>query len=243
MKAMIFAAGMGKRLGMITETIPKPLVDINGKTLLHHAVEKCSSFGFNDIIINVHHFAEMVEAEIEHLKKIGFMISVSDERGMLLETGGGLFKARGFFDDKPFLLYNADIISDMDLSALYNYHLENNRLATLATLAVRHRPGNRFYLINNSGRICGWRNRATGEEILTVPSDKELSEIAFSSMQIVEPEIFNYMSEGVYTMTDLYLRLSSKHNIFTFLDDSGYWENVGTPESLESARNHFRNIR
>jgi NDP-sugar pyrophosphorylase family protein len=238
MKAMIFAAGLGKRLGKITETIPKPLVDINGKTLLHHAVEKCSSSGFNDIIINVHHFADMVEAEIGHLKKLGYRITVSDERGMLLETGGGLFKARAFFDDKPFLIYNADIISDLDLSALYQYHLEKKGLATLA---VRHRPGNRFYLIDNSGRICGWRNNATGEEILKRSNSEELSEIAFSSMHIVEPEIFNYMNEGVYTMTDLYLRLSSEHNIFTFLDDTGYWENVGTPESLESARNHFRN--
>jgi N-acetyl-alpha-D-muramate 1-phosphate uridylyltransferase len=238
MKAMIFAAGLGKRLGKITETLPKVLVDINGKTLLHHAVEKCSAFGFNDIVINVHHFAEMVEAEIEHLRKIGFNISVSDERGMLLETGGGLYKARDFFDKKPFLIYNADIISDLDLSVLYQFHLGKKGIAALA---VRHRSGNRFYLIDTSGRICGWRNRATGEEILTRGNSTELSEIAFSSMHIVEPEIFGYMNEGIYTMTDLYLRLSSEHNIFTFLDDSGFWENVGTPESLESARNHFRN--
>ena len=238
MKAMIFAAGLGKRLGKITETIPKALVDINGKTALHHAVEKCCNYGFNDIIINVHHFAELVEAEIKHLKKLGFRLSVSDERDILLETGGGLFKAKAFFDKTPFLIYNVDIISDLDLSALYQYHLEKKGLATLA---VRHRPGNRFYLIDNSGRICGWRNRATGEEILTVVSGKDLSEIAFSSMHIVEPEIFNYMHQGVYTMTDLYLRLSSDHSIFTSIDDSGYWGDIGTPESLEYARNHFRN--
>ena len=238
MKAMIFAAGLGKRLGKITETIPKALVDINGKTALHHAVEKCCNYGFNDIVINVHHFAELVEAEIKHLKKLGFRLSVSDERDILLETGGGLFKAKAFFDKTPFLIYNVDIISDLDLSALYQYHLEKKGLATLA---VRHRPGNRFYLIDNSGRICGWRNRATGEEILTTASGKDLSEIAFSSMHIVEPEIFNYMREGVYTMTDLYLRLSSDHSIFTSIDDSGYWGDIGTPESLEYARNHFRN--
>jgi N-acetyl-alpha-D-muramate 1-phosphate uridylyltransferase len=238
MKAMIFAAGLGKRLGKMTETIPKALIDINGKTALHLAVEKCCYYGFDDIIINVHHFAEMVEAEINHLKKLGFRLSVSDERDMLLETGGGLFKARAFFDKAPFLIYNVDIISDLDLSALYQYHLEKKGLATLA---VRHRPGNRFYLIDSSGRICGWRNRATGEEILTVTSGKDLSEIAFSSMHILEPEIFSYMNEGVYTMTDLYLRLSSEHNIFTYLDDSGYWGDIGTPESLESARKHFRN--
>src|SRR5665648_1161539 len=122
MKAMIMAAGKGTRLGKITENIPKALVDINGKSVLQLAVEKCTASGFNDIIINVHHFAGMVEDEVERLNKSGYMITVSDERGMLLETGGGLHKARGFFDKDPFLIYNVDIISDLDLSALYRFH-------------------------------------------------------------------------------------------------------------------------
>jgi MurNAc alpha-1-phosphate uridylyltransferase len=233
MKAMIFAAGLGKRLGTITENIPKALVDINGKTALHLAVEKCTKHGFGDIIINVHHFADMVEAEVEHLKKIGFRITVSDEREMLLETGGGLYNARFFFDNCPFLIYNVDIISDLDLSALYQFHL---KMKGLATLAVRNRPGNRLYLIDASGRICGWRNKATGEEILNSKASGELYEIAFSSMHIVEPGIFKYMGAGIYTMTDLYLRLSDKHKIYTYRDDSGYWGDIGTPESLEFAR-------
>jgi NDP-sugar pyrophosphorylase family protein len=238
MKAMILAAGKGTRLGKITESIPKALVDINGKTALQIAVERCSEHGFNDIIINVHHFADMVEDEVKRLNKIGFRISVSDERDMLLETGGGLYKARGFFDKDPFLIYNVDIISDLNLSSLYNYHLEKKGLATLA---VRNRPGNRFYLIDRSGLICGWRNRSTGEQIITSATEKELSEIAFSSMHIVEPEIFNYMSEGVYTMTTLYLKLAAEHNIFTYRDDEGYWSDIGTPESLEYVRKLFDN--
>lgn len=233
MKAMILAAGKGTRLGKITESIPKALVDINGKTALRLAVEKCSAYGFNDIIINVHHFADMVEAEVKRLKKSGYRISVSDEREKLLETGGGLFKAKSFFDNNPFLIYNVDIISDLDLSALYRYHIEKKGIATLA---VRHRPGNRFYLIDNNGIIRGWRNNATGEQILTLPSDNGLSEIAFSSMHIVEPEIFKYMNEGIYTMTDLYLKLAADHKIFTFSDDNGYWGDIGTPESLEYVR-------
>jgi NDP-sugar pyrophosphorylase family protein len=236
MKAMIFAAGLGKRLGKITENIPKALVDINGKTVLQMAVEKCSAHGFNDIIINVHHFADMVEDEVKKLNKMGFKISVSDEREMLLETGGGLYKARGFFDKSPFLIYNVDIISDLDLSALYRFHLEKKGLATLA---VRNRPGNRFYLIDKSGLIRGWRNKATGEQILSGTISEELSEIAFSSMHIVEPEIFNYMNEGIYTMTTLYLRLAAEHSIFTFRYDEGYWGDIGTPESLEYVRKLF----
>ena len=109
MKAMIFAAGLGKRLGNITKDTPKALVDINGKSILRRIVEKVTSHGFSDIIVNVHHHAGLVEKEIEKLVSEGFQISVSDERDLLLETGGGLYKAKWFFDDRPFLLYNSDI--------------------------------------------------------------------------------------------------------------------------------------
>jgi MurNAc alpha-1-phosphate uridylyltransferase len=240
MKAMIFAAGLGKRLGRITETIPKALVDINGKTALHLAVEKCSEHGFNDIIINVHHFANLVEDEVMRLNRMGFKISVSDERDKLLETGGGLYKARGFFNNSPFLIYNVDIISDVDLSAMYRFHLEKRGLATLA---VRNRDGNRLFMVDNSGLIRGWCNKATGEKILTSSISEGLSEIAFSSMHIVEPEIFKFMSEGVYTMTTLYLRLAGEHNIFTFRSDEGYWGDIGTPESLKYIRDLIKRQR
>jgi NDP-sugar pyrophosphorylase family protein len=233
MKAMIFAAGLGKRLGKITENIPKALVDVNGKSVLQLAVEKCSFYGFNDVIINVHHFADMVEDEVKRLNKMGFMISLSDERDLLLENGGGLFKARKFFDNSPFLLYNVDIVSDFDLSSLYRLHLEKKGLATLA---VRHRPGKRFLLVDKSGQLRGWRNISTGEQILAGVPDNDLHEIAFSSMHIVEPEIFNYMHEGIYSMIDLYLKLASEHNIYTLKHDEGYWIDIGTPESLDYVR-------
>jgi NDP-sugar pyrophosphorylase family protein len=234
MKAMIFAAGLGKRLGTITESIPKALVDIQGKTALQRAVEKCSSSGFDQIIINVHHFADMVEDEVRRLNKVGFNISVSDERDGLLENGGGLYKARDFFDSSPFLLYNVDIVSDLDLNMLKRLHFEKK---SLATLAVRHRPGKRFLLIDNNGQLRGWRNISSGEQILAGVEEEGLSEIAFSSMHIAEPEIFNYMSEGKYSMIDLYLRLATDHKIFTLKHDEGYWIDIGTPESLEQVRN------
>jgi len=238
MKAMIFAAGLGKRLGSITESIPKALVDINGKTALQRAVEKCSAHGFNDIIINVHHFADMVDDEVTRLHKLGFRVSISDERDKLLENGGGLYKARHFFDKTPFLLYNVDIISDFDLTSLYRQHILRKGLATLA---VRHRPGNRFLLVDNEGQLRGWRNISTGEQILAGVVEKDLSEIAFSSMHIVDPEIFNYMHEGIYSMVTLYLRLAGEHNIYTLKHDEGYWIDVGTPESLELVRKLLSN--
>lgn len=236
MKAMIMAAGKGTRLGKITDSLPKVLVDIKGKSVLQRAVEKCCLHGFDDIIINVHHFAGQVIAETERLKRLGFKISVSDESDRLLETGGGLFRARHFFDDSPFLLYNADIITDADLNQLLNYHIEKKGIATLA---VRHRKGNRYFLAGGDGILSGWCNKATGEEIIKRPAG-DLYEVAFSGIHIIEPAIFSYMSEGVYSMTSVYLDLAARHHIYTQLFDDGYWFDMGTPEMLESARDYLK---
>jgi MurNAc alpha-1-phosphate uridylyltransferase len=236
MKAMIMAAGKGTRLGKISESVPKALLDINGKSLLRLAVENCTAFGFNDIIINVHHLAEMIEEEVKVLRKEGFRITISDERDMLLETGGGLFKAKGFFGNDPFLLYNADTLTDLDLTALYQYHLKMNGLATLA---VRNRKGNRYFLVDNEGKLKGWCNKSTGERIISGEITDSLAEIAFSGRHIINPAIFNYMTEGVYTMTALYLHLAKSNDIFTYLEDGGYWLTVGTPNDLEEARKFF----
>ncbi len=230
---MILAAGKGTRMGHITDSIPKVLVDINGKSLLQTAVEKCTAEGFDDIIVNVHHFADLVEDEISRLKRMGFRLTVSDEREKLLETAGGLFKARHFFDKEPFLLYNADIITDFPVSDLLALHRKKKGLAALA---VRNREGKRYFLINRNGLLRGWCNVSTGERIVAGEEDEKLSKIAFSSIHIINPEIFNYMSAGVYTMTALYLQLASNHKIHTLLHNEGYWFNVGTPEILEEAR-------
>lgn len=236
MKAMIMAAGRGTRLGKITETIPKALVNINGKSLLQIAVETCTRYGFNDIIVNVHYLADMVEEEIRRLNRSGFSITISDERDRLLENGGGLFKARGFFDKNPFLLYNADIVSDLDLSTLYQFHKKNNGLATLA---VRNRSDNRFLLVNSEGLLKGWCNKVTGEKIISGKVTEDLSEIAFSSVQIIDPQIFNFMKDGIYTIVTLYLQLASFQRIVTFRYDEGYWFDVGTPRDLDSVRSFF----
>jgi len=232
MKAMIMAAGKGTRLGKITESLPKVLVDINGKSVLQRAVEKCCLHGFDDIIINVHHFAEQVIEEIGRLKRLGFKLTISDESEKLLETGGGLFKARHFFDDSPFLLYNADIITDLNIEHLFKYHIHKKGLATLA---VRNRKGNRYFLTDNEGILTGWCNKATGERVVKNPGN-DLSEVAFSGIHIIEPEIFNYMMEGVFSMTTVYLDLAADHKIYTFRYDDGYWFDIGTPENLDSAR-------
>jgi N-acetyl-alpha-D-muramate 1-phosphate uridylyltransferase len=236
MKAMIFAAGIGKRLGEITATRPKALVEINGRSILRIAVELVASQGFEDIIINVHHFADMVEDEIRLLIKEGFRISVSDERDQLLETGGGLFKARWFFDDDPFLLYNADIITDLDLGVFYRFHKLNG---ALSTLAVADRNDNRVFLIDGDGIVCGWLNRKTGEKIMSRNEKEHLTEIAFSGIHIAEPEIFSFMHDGVYSLTALYLDLARSHKICSYRHDSDFWADIGTPEELSAVRRRF----
>ncbi|MBE0676166.1 MAG: NTP transferase domain-containing protein [Bacteroidales bacterium] len=269
MKAMIFAAGVGSRLGEITRSTPKALVDIGGTTPLKLAVERLSQYGFNEIVVNIHHHAEMMAMEIKKLSKHPVTLTLSDESDGLLDTGGGLFKARQFFDDQPFILYNVDIINSIDLGKLYNFHL---RKGGLATLAVRHRSGNRFLLVDKEGSLQGWTNRKTGKSILVDdernernernepkdPNDRnkqnkqnkrnklndrdeqnernDLKEVAFSGIHVASPEIFNHMQEGTYSMISLYLTLLAKGRINTFLDDTGYCYDIGSPEKLEEVR-------
>ena len=230
---MIFAAGLGTRLGEITKNIPKALVEINGKTILELTVEKLTKVGFDDIIVNIHHFAGKVLDEIAELKEKGYKISISDESDKLLDTGGGLYKAKWFFDDKPFLVYNVDIITDFSLTELLKYHKDNS---SFATLAVRDRPGNRFFLVDEVGRLGGWCNTATGETILSGGQKDKLTQVAFSGIHIIDPAIFGYMEEGVYTMTSLYLKIASKEKILTLKNNSGYWVDIGTAEKLEYCR-------
>lgn len=237
MKAMILAAGKGTRLGTITDTMPKALVDINGKSALQLAVEKCVSYGFNEIIVNVHHFADLVEDEAARLRKLGYSIRLSDEREILLDTGGGLFNARNFFDNTPFLLYNVDIVTDLDLAVFFDFHKKRK---CISTLAVGNRNSDRVFLINRKGILNGWRNKSTGEEIILTGLSEELSEIAFLGLHIIDPDIFKYMNKGVYSMTSLYLKLASSHKICAFTYDNGYWFDIGTPENLESVRDFMR---
>ncbi len=233
---MIFAAGIGKRLGNITANRPKALVSVNGRSMLRIAVEFIASHGFDDIIINVHHFADMVEQEIETLILDGFRITVSDERGLLLDTGGGLYKARCFFDNEPFLLFNADIITDLDLGAFYTFHKLNKGIATLAVAGRNH---NRVFLTDTDGIICGWFNRKTGERIISRGTDYSLKEISFSGIHIAEPEIFGFMQDGVYSLTSLYLELAGNKKIFTYRHDEDFWADIGTPEDLSAVKRKF----
>src|SRR5664280_1226211 len=161
MKAMIFAAGLGTRLKPVTDNLPKALVPIAGKPLLEHVILKLKSAGFDEIIVNIHHFPDQIIDFLKANNNFSIRIEVSDERNLLLDTGGGIRRAAWFFDDeKPFLVHNVDILSNVDLKELYQQHLRSN---SLATLVVSKRDTFRYLLFNDDNRLCGWINEKTGE--------------------------------------------------------------------------------
>lgn len=235
---MILAAGMGTRLGDLSKKTPKVLLDVNGKTVLEIIVQKLLSHGFNDIIINVHHLAEQVieaASELERIEDVS--ITISDERNELLETGGGLFKVRDFFDTEPFLVYNGDILTDLDLRKMYDYHIKKQ---AISTIAVRHREGNRAFLIDDTGIIRGWTNRKSGVDIITIDKPMRLEEIPSMAISVYDPGIFDYMDEGKYTMTSIVLKAAETGRVIAFRYDRGYWVDIGTPDQLEYARENLK---
>jgi len=234
MKAMIFAAGLGTRLRPITNHIPKALAPVNGIPMLEIVIRRLINYGFNEIIVNVHHFADKVIEFLDNKDRFGINLQISDERDELLDTGGGLIKASWYFDDgQPFLVHNVDTLTDIDLLDYYQYHQKND---ALASLLVRHRPGSRYFLFDQSNRLCGWENVVTNERIISRKQAAHLEQIAFSCLHVIDPKIFDLMEEeGCFSIIDVYLRLAKNHKIMGFLDDASYWLDIGTPEKLKRA--------
>jgi NDP-sugar pyrophosphorylase family protein len=239
MRAMILAAGLGTRLQPLTDKLPKALVKIRDKTLLEIAINHLVRNGFDKIIINVHHFAKQVIDSIGQ-NNFGADITISDERDKLLDTGGGLKKASHFFNDgKPFLLYNVDIISNLNLQSLYQASLESN---SIATLTVRKRESSRYLLFNSENILCGWKNTKTRELISSCNIDL-LDEFAFSGIHIINPRIFSLMpDDNVFSMIDLYLDIMRDNKVIAHFDKDSFWLDVGTTESLKIAEENFHLI-
>lgn len=238
MKALIFAAGLGTRLRPLTNDKPKALVEINGKTLLQITVEKLVSFGFNEIMVNIHHFADLMIETIEKNKGWGANITISDERNELLETGGGLKKAAWFFEDgEPFLVHNVDVVHDLDLGQLYQYHLQNE---ALATLAVRKRSTSRYLLFNNKMQLRGWQNIKTGEVKIAKRTQGQLWSFGFSGIHVIDPKIFHLLTErGKFSIINPYLKMAKTELIQGFDHSNSVWIDVGKHESLAAAKAFF----
>lgn len=233
MKALIFAAGLGTRLRPLTNDKPKALVEINGMPLLEIVIRRLKFFGVKDIIVNVHHFAPLVKDFLKKKNNFDINIVISDETDLLLDTGGGLEKCVDFFSDgKPFIIHNVDILSDIDLKAMYNAHVKSKALATLST---RHRATSRYLLFNKKNTLHGWMNVKSGKMILCRKKKGKLNLRAFSGIHVVSHDIFDCMIEDkeVYSIIDVYLAAAPYQKIKAFPHDDNLWLDVGKPESLE----------
>jgi len=242
MRAMILAAGLGTRLKPLTDSTPKALIKIKGQTLLELQIKKLKAEGFDQIIINVHHFSDQIQHYLKQNNFFDTSIEISDESEKLLDTGGGLKKASHFFSDsEPFLVYNVDILSNISLRKLMEHHLSSS---SIATLAVQDRKSTRKFLFDNNKILCGWMNGRTGEKIIVKDEQSELFPYSFSGVQIVDPEIFKYFpSKDIFSLVELYLTAARREKIIGYNHSKDEWLDLGKIENLNQAVNLFEKIR
>jgi NDP-sugar pyrophosphorylase family protein len=241
MKAFIPAAGLGTRLRPLTDNKPKALIEINGISLLELTITKLIRAGFDQIIVNVHHFADQIIGFLETKKNFGVEIVISDERDLLLDTGGGLKKAAWFFNTpESFLIHNVDILSDTDISNLYYLQKQSGKIATLA---VQERKSSRYFLFDENKNLCGWKNEKTNEIKMARISPGILRQFAFSGIQIIDPRIFKFMPDkNVFSLVDLYLQTASVEKI-TYFDNTGStFLDLGKIENISEAEKKLKII-
>lgn len=239
-RGMIFAAGLGTRLKPFTDRHPKALAPVNGKPLLQRNIEYFKGYGIRDIVVNTHHFANQIEDFLNRNEGFGCHITISHEKQEPLETGGGLLKAADWLADSPlpFLVMNADILTDLDLGAIYRHHRESK---PLVTLAVTRRRSSRNLLFDEDMVLSGWANNSTGEtRIARASDDKPLQPFAFTCVHVVEPAIFPLIRQtGKFSIIDTYLDLASEHRIEGYLHEHDCVVDVGRPESILEAERFF----
>jgi len=236
MKAMILAAGLGTRLRPLTNDRPKALVEVAGHTLLEITIAKLKQFGVNEVIINVHHFADKMTDYLKANINFGMRVEISQE-DVLLDTGGGLKKAAWFFlEDKypaPFFVHNVDVVSSIDLDAMLESHRQTD---ALATLAVQQRETSRYLLFDEQMQLCG-RRIVEQKEIEMVKAAQRPRELAFTGIHVISPRLLEMMSEeGVFSVIDPYLRLAGQGETIAGYQALGaYWRDLGKPENIAAA--------
>jgi mannose-1-phosphate guanylyltransferase len=243
MKAMVLAAGLGTRLRPLTDHRPKALVEIGGRTLLEITLTRLREFGFSEVIINVHHFAGAILDFLKANDNFGMRIEVSHEE-LLLDTGGGLKKAGWFFledgarMDEPFLLHNVDVISTIDFERMMQRHKESG---ALTTLAVQQRETSRYLLFNEQLQLCGRRIVREQKDELARAS-AELEPLAFTGIHVISPRLLTLTKEeGVFSIIDLYLRLTNeRQNVIGFRADDYYWRDLGKLDQVQQAEEDYR---
>jgi MurNAc alpha-1-phosphate uridylyltransferase len=237
MKGMIFAAGLGTRFKPWTDKHPKALAPVNGKSLLQRNIEYLQKYGITEVVVNVHHFANQIIDAVKQNNGWGSTILLSDETNEVLETGGGLLKAKNLLEgDEPFVTINADILTDLNLKRLIDYHKDYK---PLVSFGVTSRKTSRYFLFDEYDRLCGWRNKKTEEEIIAIPKNK-LVERAYSCVVVFEPRIFSLIPQhGKFSIVETYLSLA-KDNLILGYDHTGdKFADVGKPESVAAAEKLF----
>jgi NDP-sugar pyrophosphorylase family protein len=235
MKALILAAGLGTRLKPLTNSIPKALIPIKGKTLLEYQILKLKKYDFNEIIINIHHFPDQIIDFLKSKNNFGLNIKISDERDFLLDTGGGIHQTEWFFNDgKPFLVHNVDIFSNIDLYQLYRQHLSLNGLATLV---VSSRKTSRYLLFDESLQLKGWFNGKTQEIKPMTININQFQKLAFAGIQILSPQVFKLMNnwEPPFSIIDFYLQNMERYPIFGYIPPGFKILDVGKIQALNEA--------
>jgi NDP-sugar pyrophosphorylase family protein len=229
-KALIFAAGLGTRLRPLTNEIPKALVPVCGKPMLEHVVKRLAAQGITDFVVNVHHFADKVIDFLAANKNFGLQIEISDERNDLLETGGGLVKARPLLENSDaILIHNADVLTNINIAQMLDFHLKTN---SIATLAIQNQSSSRQFCFDKNKQLSGWKNVMTGEEIGLQTSGYK----SFTGVHIVSPKIFDLMTQtGKFSITPEYLRLCATQKISAFDASEAFWFDIGSPEKLSAA--------
>jgi len=237
MKAMIFAAGKGTRLRPFTDHHPKAMMEVNGIPLIERNIHYLQSFGINDFVINLHHFGEQIVDFLKEKNHFGAQIEFSQEKDQLLETGGGLIFAKKFLDqEEDFLIMNADILTDMNITDFVNFHREQN---SLVTLAVSDRKSSRKLLFDNEMILKGWMNMDTGEERLA-GFNNNYKKLAFSGIHCVDSQFFNHITRtGKFSIMEEYLDLMMTEEIYGF-EHSAKLVDVGRPKSVLEAEQHFK---
>ncbi len=233
MEAMILAAGLGTRLRPLTNDRPKALVEVGGTTLLEHNLNRLISFGFNKIVINIHHFPDMVKDFVKS-RKFDSEILFSDEREQLMDTGGALKKAEPLFSGRePVLIHNVDILTTLDLGQIYRNYLETN---ILAMLLVSSRNTARQLLFDTDNQLAGWKNAATDETLWSEQPIAGAIPLAFSGIHIISPELFHLLPDArPYPIIPEYLKLAKQHKILAYKHLEEQWLDVGKPETLKKA--------
>lgn len=236
MIAMLFAAGLGTRFKPWTDKHPKALAVVNGKTLLQRNIEYLQKYDITDVVVNVHHFPDQIVEVIEKNNGWGSTITISDESDELLDTGGGLLKAKHLLFRDTILTLNVDILTDINIKDFLTHHQQEN---ALITVAVSERETSRYLLFNKYNRLVGWRNKKTDETKIVIES-KEIFEKAYSGLAIFQPEALDLITlRGKFSLIDAYLQLAPQNKIAGYDHTGERWIDVGKPENVGKAEDLF----